>query len=210
MLQHTTLRAFTDTTLTDVDALTDRLAHIRRDGFSVTRGEVDHDVLGVAAPIRDDTGTVVAALSVAALASRVPADREADVVEAVVTSAGAITARSLGDHRLTWARHGGRVPPARSTSTMAWDGRGRGRPCRRRPSAAVHHRLHCWEREGTTSSPPEEDDSDDPVTSPAISPVTSPATDTAGAPEAHVRADDGWSVWEETRHSAATGPDGWR
>ncbi|WP_211298313.1 IclR family transcriptional regulator [Kineococcus rhizosphaerae] len=93
LLQHTTLRAFTDTTLTDVDALTDRLAHIRRDGFSVTRGEVDHDVLGVAAPIRDDTGTVVAALSVAALASRVPAAREADVVEAVVTSAGAISAR---------------------------------------------------------------------------------------------------------------------
>lgn len=65
------LRRFTPTTLTDVDALMRRLKQIRDDGYSVTRSEVDHDVLGIAAPIRDDAGRVLAAVSVAALASRV-------------------------------------------------------------------------------------------------------------------------------------------
>jgi DNA-binding IclR family transcriptional regulator len=33
-----------------------RLGQIRRSGYSVTRGELDSDVLGIAAPIRDDSG----------------------------------------------------------------------------------------------------------------------------------------------------------
>jgi DNA-binding IclR family transcriptional regulator len=93
MLERVELRSFTPGTLTDVDALMTRLAEIRELGYSVTRGEVDNDVLGIAAPIRDDTGAVVAAVSVAAVASRVPSDRQEDVVHAVHTAAAEISDR---------------------------------------------------------------------------------------------------------------------
>ena len=93
MLERVELRSFTPGTLTDVDALTTRLAEIRELGYSVTRGEVDNDVLGIAAPIRDDTGAVVAAVSVAAVASRVPPDRQDEVVQAVRTAAAEISDR---------------------------------------------------------------------------------------------------------------------
>lgn len=93
MLERVELSSFTPATLTDVDALVTRLAEIRDLGYSVTRGEVDDDVLGVAAPIRDDTGAVVAAVSVAAVASRVPPARQGEVVEAVREAAAEISER---------------------------------------------------------------------------------------------------------------------
>jgi DNA-binding IclR family transcriptional regulator len=91
LLERTDLRAFTPATLIDVDALMDRLAEIRSSGYSVTSGELDPEVLGIAAPIRDEAGTVVAAVSVAALASRVPADRLPQVVDQVLDAAREIT-----------------------------------------------------------------------------------------------------------------------
>ncbi len=93
MLERVELRSFTPATLTDVDALMTRLAEIRERGYSVTRGEVDNDVLGIAAPIRGDTGAVVAAVSVAAVASRVPPGRQAEVVKAVRGAAAEISER---------------------------------------------------------------------------------------------------------------------
>jgi DNA-binding IclR family transcriptional regulator len=92
LLERTDLRAFTPATLIDVDALMDRLAEIRSSGYSVTSGELDPEVLGIAAPIRDEAGTVVAAVSVAAVASRVPADRLPQVVDQVLDAAREITA----------------------------------------------------------------------------------------------------------------------
>ncbi|MGI5132454.1 IclR family transcriptional regulator [Pseudonocardia sp. CA-107938] len=93
VLRSTRLTAFTEASLTDVDAVLARLAEIRRLGHSVTRGELDRDVVGIAAPIRDDAGTVVAAVSIAAVASRVPPEREDDVVAAVRAAAQEISAR---------------------------------------------------------------------------------------------------------------------
>lgn len=87
LLERTRLASFTARTVTDVDDLMTRLAEIRSLGHSVTRGELDSDVLGVAAPILDEAGTVVAAVSVAAVASRVPAAREGAVVAAVRAAA---------------------------------------------------------------------------------------------------------------------------
>jgi len=81
------LRRFTPATLTDIDELLDRLTQIRAAGHAVTRAELDPDVLGIAAPIRDPGGNVVAAVSVAALATRVTSAAEARFVELVLNAA---------------------------------------------------------------------------------------------------------------------------
>ena len=93
LLERTHLTAFTPVTLTNVDSVMARLEEIRRLGYSVTRGELDNEVLGIAAPIRDDSGAVVAAVSVAAIASRVPPTRQHEVVAAVCAAASEIGER---------------------------------------------------------------------------------------------------------------------
>ena len=92
VLRGTDLRRFTPATLTDVDALVERLATIREAGYSVTRSELDHDVLGIAAPIRDAGGRVIAAVSVAAVASRVSVQLERTIISSVLDAAARITA----------------------------------------------------------------------------------------------------------------------
>ncbi|MCE7011068.1 IclR family transcriptional regulator [Kibdelosporangium philippinense] len=83
ILAVSSLQRFTPNTLTSVDDLMARLAEIRENGYSVTRAEVDAEVLGVAAPIRDEAGSVVAAVSVAAVASRVSPEQQPQLVELV-------------------------------------------------------------------------------------------------------------------------------
>lgn len=93
LLENAELRRFTPATLTDVDALMERLGRIRRLGYSVTRGELDPDVVGIAAPIRDENKQVVAAVSVAALASRVYPEAETEIAQKVLTTADEISDR---------------------------------------------------------------------------------------------------------------------
>jgi DNA-binding IclR family transcriptional regulator len=59
----------------------------------LSRSELDDDVLGVAAPIRGDGGSVVAAVSVAAVASRVSAEFEHEIVTHVCAGAERISER---------------------------------------------------------------------------------------------------------------------
>ena len=70
-----------------------RLAHIRRAGYSVTRGELDVDVMGVAAPVRVEQQQAVAAVSIAALASRVFPEAEAELARKVQETAREISER---------------------------------------------------------------------------------------------------------------------
>ncbi|MFD9331752.1 IclR family transcriptional regulator [Streptomyces sp. NPDC060065] len=93
LLEATELRRFTAATLTDVDALMERLGRIRRLGYSVTRGELDPDVVGIAAPIRDENKQVIAAVSVAALASRVYPEAETEIAQKVLATASEISDR---------------------------------------------------------------------------------------------------------------------
>ncbi|MFJ8921402.1 MULTISPECIES: IclR family transcriptional regulator [unclassified Streptomyces] len=85
------LQRFTARTITDVDILMDRLAQIRRESYAVSRGELDTDILGIAAPVNGPSGSAVAALSVAALEHRVPDRRLTGVVAAVSRAAGLIS-----------------------------------------------------------------------------------------------------------------------
>ncbi|MFE2423840.1 IclR family transcriptional regulator C-terminal domain-containing protein [Streptomyces hokutonensis] len=71
----------------------ERLARIRRLGYSVTRGELDSDVVGISAPIRDADKQVVAAVGIAALASRIRPEAETEIARKVLATAGEISHR---------------------------------------------------------------------------------------------------------------------
>jgi DNA-binding IclR family transcriptional regulator len=84
---------FTASTLVDLDDIAERLGQIRKNGFAMSRGELDPDVLGIAAPIRGYDDSVRAAVSVAALSSRVKAREAKAMVAAVLDAATTITDR---------------------------------------------------------------------------------------------------------------------
>ena len=59
------LERMTDNTITDADKLLEELRSIRRNGYAVSHAERFTDALGLAAPVFDATGNVVASLNVA-------------------------------------------------------------------------------------------------------------------------------------------------
>jgi DNA-binding IclR family transcriptional regulator len=85
------LRRFTSRTITDQKKLRARLKEIRASGYAVSRGELDEDILGIAAPVRLPDGSTAAAVSVAALRFRVPDDDIPRVAEAVRGAADRIS-----------------------------------------------------------------------------------------------------------------------
>lgn len=93
LLAGAALQRFTARTLTDPRELLLRLRRIRAKGVAVSRGELDPDVLGIAAPIFDVEGNVRAAVSIAGLASRLGASKGAELESAVRHAAEAISAR---------------------------------------------------------------------------------------------------------------------
>ncbi|HET8678761.1 MAG TPA: IclR family transcriptional regulator [bacterium] len=96
------LQKLTPLTITDTEALLKDLALIRKQGYSATFGESHEGVHGVAAPIRDHTGRVVASISVLGPASRMPRGRIQELVTKVTRSAAAIS-RDLGYNGRTLA-----------------------------------------------------------------------------------------------------------
>lgn len=87
LLSSASLPQFTPNTITDVDSLIERLRLIRADGYSISQGEVDPDALGIAAPIFNRRGEVVAGLSIVALEHRVDAGERVTIIEALRDSA---------------------------------------------------------------------------------------------------------------------------
>ena len=66
------LESVTDATITDEDAFLRELHEIRSRGYAVDNSEFEFSVRCVAAPIRDRTGTVVAAVSISGPDTRMP------------------------------------------------------------------------------------------------------------------------------------------
>jgi DNA-binding IclR family transcriptional regulator len=65
------LTRFTPATIVERAELMAELATVRRRGWSAAYGELAPDIVGVAAPVRDHTGSVVAVLAIGAPASRI-------------------------------------------------------------------------------------------------------------------------------------------
>lgn len=97
------LRRFTPSTITDPGRLRDELARSRSAGHATDLGESVHEVNCVAAAIRDDLGSVVAAVSMSVPVSRFRL-RKDEMARAVVDTARAVS-RSLVD-----VAPGGTVP----------------------------------------------------------------------------------------------------
>jgi DNA-binding IclR family transcriptional regulator len=85
------LTRFTEATYTDSGKLRAHLAEIREQGYAIGRGELDPDVLGIAAPVRSESGRVVAAISIAALSHRVPDSKIDQYVTPVIEAAGQLS-----------------------------------------------------------------------------------------------------------------------
>ena len=89
------LKPYTATTITSGTALERELARIRRQGYSTDKGEHQLFVNCVAAPIRNGSGRVFAAISVTGSAARITEDRVPVLSGLVIETANAIS-RHLG------------------------------------------------------------------------------------------------------------------
>lgn len=86
------MRRFTPTTITDVDALLAELASVRQAGVGYDTGEAIADVHCVAAPVRDEMGVVIAAVSMTVPVNRFDKSR-AEFSQAVKVAAAEISTR---------------------------------------------------------------------------------------------------------------------
>ncbi|AGB36943.1 IclR family transcriptional regulator [Natronococcus occultus] len=81
------LAATTDRTITDRSELAEQLATIRKRGYAFNREESVRGVHAVGAPIRDESGTAIGAISVAGPANRLRGDRLTDELPALLLGA---------------------------------------------------------------------------------------------------------------------------
>jgi IclR family transcriptional regulator, KDG regulon repressor len=87
------LERYTDHTITSAEALLEELASIRARGYAIDDEEFEVGLRGIAAPIRDHTGQVTAAISIAAPVQRMSKKTLQTSVPAVVSTAEAISRR---------------------------------------------------------------------------------------------------------------------
>jgi DNA-binding IclR family transcriptional regulator len=87
------LKRFTPNTITDSDLLLSELASIRTKGYALDDEEIEVGLRCVAAPIRDHSGQVVAAISVAAPVQRMSKKQVQNTIPTVVSIAEAISRR---------------------------------------------------------------------------------------------------------------------
>lgn len=78
------LKAFTKSTKTSKNAITQELAEIRQRGYSLNFGEWESETVGTAAPIFGPGGAIVAAIGLAGPAYRVSEDRLREFGETVL------------------------------------------------------------------------------------------------------------------------------
>jgi DNA-binding IclR family transcriptional regulator len=64
LFAETGMPAWTDATITDLEVLKRELASVRRNGYALNRGEESEGIYGVAAPVFDARGRVLAGVCV--------------------------------------------------------------------------------------------------------------------------------------------------
>ena len=85
------LERFTRNTIVDPNKLRRRFEQIRRTGMSVSRGEVNDDLVSITAPIFDANGRIAASLNLAAPAQRAPESRHKQIGRMVKDAAHRIS-----------------------------------------------------------------------------------------------------------------------
>ena len=87
------LDRFTDRTITQLEPLLEELARVRRRGFATTFGELEPGRNGVAAPVHDARGAVIAAVEVWGPSARLTMTRLPELVGQVREAAAAVSGR---------------------------------------------------------------------------------------------------------------------
>lgn len=87
------LPRFTARTITNQERLRAELAQVRAQGYAVALGEIEEGLHAVAAPVRNATGQVIAAVSVSGPAYRVTPDRIAALGELTTRAADTLSER---------------------------------------------------------------------------------------------------------------------
>jgi IclR family transcriptional regulator, acetate operon repressor len=90
------LERFSDSTVTDPTELRAELERVRADGYALNRKQYRPDVCAIAAPIRDEDGTPLAAAAISMPDSRYDPARLAERGRLVADTAAEIAARRLG------------------------------------------------------------------------------------------------------------------
>lgn len=94
------LPRYTGNTITGLRQLEDELERVRSQGYALDNQEIMDGLRCVAAPIRDHTGRVSAAISVSGPVTRIAGDRLGQAVESVTRTAAGISA-DLGFNAMT-------------------------------------------------------------------------------------------------------------
>ncbi|MGI9952152.1 IclR family transcriptional regulator [Moorellaceae bacterium AZ2] len=95
-LKRTPLKRFTPYTITEPEALRRHLLTVRQQGYAVDQEESEDGLMCIAAPVRDRSGRVIAAISISGPAGRMDRRRE-EFKDLVVSTADGI-AKVLGWH----------------------------------------------------------------------------------------------------------------
>jgi DNA-binding IclR family transcriptional regulator len=89
----TGLKRYTEHTITEPSALLTELAMVKQKGYAIDDEEIEVGLRCIAAPIRDHTGQVTAAISVAAPVQRMSKKQVQQTIPSVVAAAEAISRR---------------------------------------------------------------------------------------------------------------------
>ncbi len=95
ILRERGMERFTANTITTIEGMLRELENVRRTGIAYDREEIAYGTRGVAAPIRDHTGAVIATLSIGAPAERLQGEKLVTCEQALVFAARAIS-REMG------------------------------------------------------------------------------------------------------------------
>jgi len=125
VLAEAPLTQLTSRTITDPVALQAELARVRLRGWAEAVDEREIGVASVAAPVRDRSGRVIAAISIGAPAIRLGAARRRELAS-VVQEAGEAASRRLGWSPPMTAPRASQAPAASSVPLPAADARTRG------------------------------------------------------------------------------------
>ncbi|WP_298937652.1 IclR family transcriptional regulator [uncultured Ruegeria sp.] len=108
----TDAQAFTSKTINAPERFEDEADRIRIQKYAINRGEWRSDVLGLAAPIVDGTGKVIAAIGISGPASRLDPQELETMAPRVVAHAESLS-RAMGCSEHSWATLGTALPTSR-------------------------------------------------------------------------------------------------
>ena len=87
--------SLTPNSIVNLSALLAELEQVRQQGWAMDNSESTEDVCCIAAPVHDNTGATIAAMSVSSLATRLTDARREHFIDAIVSAANGLSA-SLG------------------------------------------------------------------------------------------------------------------